>query len=138
MRNSQKINESLNVPPSDKTVLVRGNRPCWGGVCSLYCGVTNQQTCVVTVGCRLIPSSAEDYSSFSTSVLHVTCNDTEMDFLWRCSISNLSPVLISQSLTDMCVQINQCSILSGMHTGPWESERQTTYGLSALLLRSEV
>lgn len=52
-----------------------------GFVCSLHCGVTNQQTCVVTVGSRLIPLSAEDHSSFSAPGLQVTDNGTQMEFV---------------------------------------------------------
>lgn len=76
-----------------------------------------------TVGRRLIPISAE-YRWLSTPGLHVT--HWLRWILWLCCISNLAPVLISLSLTDTCVQINQSFILSGMHTGPYR-ERESTY-----------
>lgn len=119
VRKTQKINESLKLPISEKTVLVRGNRP-WE-VCLLT--VLWSQESTNSCYCSRLSESSQWDHSFSMPGLHVTCYDTTLlwhVFLWCCSSLNLSSVLISQSLTDTCVLINQWSILSGMHTGPWE------------------
>lgn len=135
MTNSQNINESLKLPPSQKTVSVRGNRP-WGAVCSLNCGVANQQTCVVTVGCRLIPLNAGDRSSFSTPGLHVTYNVTEMDFAVLFYLKSTTSVDFTEPDRHVCADKSELRLKWNAYWSLGES--QSTYGMSALLLRSRV
>lgn len=113
-------------------LLVRGNSP-WG-VCSLYCGVTNQQTCVVTVGCRPSPQSAEDRSSFLTPGLHVTCNVTEKDFAVLFYLKSTTSVDFNQPDRHMCADKSELHLKWNAYWSLGES--QNTYGLTALLLQS--
>lgn len=131
VRNSQKKNESLKLPPSQKTVLVRGNRP-WGSVCSLYCGVTNQQACYS----RSSPDSHKCRRLLIINPRSPRDTLTEMDFVALLYLKSNTSVNFTEPDRHVCADKSELHLKWNAY---WPlGESQHTYGPSALPLRSWV